>query len=118
FRVPPPRVEALREPVEHHEPLGTYRRDRREPAVAYEDPKHAGHVLRCVVVLGRSGRALRLGTRREPEGLAEQVQGAVLLPDDQPGVDESLHAPPGGPRGQAGVALNALDRRGTEYQRR
>ena len=41
----------------------------------------------------RPGRALGLGAGREREGLAEQVQRAVVAADDESGVDEALDRP-------------------------
>ena len=57
---------------------------------------------------GDRGARVRLGARRERERLAEQVQRAVVAADDEPGVDEALHAPPGRPRASRPVSL--LDR--------
>ena len=97
-------LEALREPVEHHEPLGVHGRDRHEPAVAHERAQHPRDVLGLVVVLVGSRRALGLGARRERERLAEQVQRAVVAADDEAGVDEALQRPAGRARVEAGVA--------------
>ena len=71
-------------------------RDRHEPAVADERAQHAGDVGGLVVVLVGAGFALGLGPGRERERLAEEVQRPVVAPDDEPDVDEPLHAP--GPR--------------------
>jgi hypothetical protein len=92
LRVAPSGLESLREPVEHDEPLGVDGRDRDEPAVAHE--------------------------RAQDARLTQEVDGPVVAPDDDPGVDEALpgavrrpHLEPRAPLHRVGVGR-------AEHQRR
>jgi hypothetical protein len=87
-------------------------------AFVHEGAEHSSDVLGLVRVLRRRRLPRRVGSRGECKRFAEQVQRAVVAPEDQPGVDEPLQRHTGWTRREAGIGADGVERRRAEHEGR